>query len=128
MEVVSQRILLVGGDEDLEYSLSSLIHTVGYQLRRAVNKKEALDCVRAEVFHLIFLDLQADTREVEIIPEIKNLCPGADVLVLSEDPTSETVAHAFQNGASGYLKKPLEPSEVINYLKRKHRGDFDNGS
>lgn len=126
MGVDRPRILLVGGDEDLRSSLASLLKSAGYQVDCAAQKWETFTRVQQAEYDLIFLDLLlSDRRELEIISEIINLRPDADIFVLSGDNDIETKAQALQAGARGYLTKPVEPPEIIQdiqkILRDRHR-------
>ncbi len=128
MGVNRPKILLVSRDEDLRSSLASLLKSAGYQVDIAAKKWETFHQVHLVEYDLIFLDLLlSESRELEIISQIKNLRPEVDIFVLSGDQDAEMKAEAMQAGARGYLNKPIEPREIIQDVKRilmdHHRED-----
>jgi DNA-binding NarL/FixJ family response regulator len=60
---------------------------------------------------------EATRRVVDAVPQVK-------VLVLSASDAPSQVVAAVRAGASGYLLKTAQPSEVLDALDRVHRGEM----
>jgi NtrC-family two-component system response regulator AlgB len=65
------------------------------------------------VFDLVFLDLRLGVDNgLDFLPAIKAESPWAQVIVITAYASIETAIEAMKRGASDYLPKPFEPSQV----------------
>ncbi len=84
----------------------------------AASAEAALAAVRRESWDLLVLDVALpDKHGLEVLKEVKLLRPTLPVLMLSLYPEREFALRAIKAGASGYLTKDLEPSEVVSAVK-----------
>lgn len=80
---------------------------------------ETLAAVRREPWDLVILDLSfPDKHGLEVLKEIKLLCPSQAVLMLSLYPEREFALRALKAGAAGYLTKDRAPSELLKAVKQ----------
>ena len=59
---------------------------------------------------------------VETLREIRKLHPTTRVLVLSVHPEDQWAVRALRGGASGYLTKDHSPDQLLDAIRRVHRG------
>ncbi len=81
--------------------------------------KEARELYRNQSFDLFILDKHlSDGLGVELIPEIRTLQPASAILIVTSDPTLESIAHAIESGATDYLvKSPTLTTEIIGRVR-----------
>ena len=89
----------------------------------AANGREALDLVRAGGIDVLILDVSMpDQNGVDVLLGIKARAPELPVLILSSFPESHYATALLKQGASGYLNKECEPSEILAAVRMLARG------
>ena len=79
-----KKILIIDGDDMLGRLLEKVFCRSGYCVRLALGAKEALEILRNEYFHVIFIDLGLiKTKEFDFFKLIRNLSPSAFIYALS---------------------------------------------
>ncbi len=90
----------------------------------ALNGKEALDLVEAKSPDVIIMDIaMPDMDGLEATRQIKLRWPKTQVLVLTMHRSDEYFFEMLKAGASGYLLKGAETSELINAIHVVGRGE-----
>jgi len=90
----------------------------------AVNGKEALERTKELNPDVILMDLLMPVMDgIEAIKQIKAEIPEARILVMTSFATDEMVFPAIKAGALGYLLKDSDPDELVNAIRRIHRGE-----
>ncbi len=85
---------------------------------------EAIDRAREAMPELILMDLQLPTVSgVDAIRRIVEDTPHVRVLVLSASGEEEDVLEAVKAGAHGYVLKSTESDELMEAVRRVHRGE-----
>ncbi|WP_372722962.1 two-component system response regulator [Novipirellula sp.] len=106
------RILLVQSEPVLSELMSFRLQLLGYQIERVGTGGEAIDRIRTEPPHLVIVDTALhDGDGLEWLSRLRGEF-GAEVfsvLVVSLDPSLETVERAFYAGAQDYLITPFDP-------------------
>jgi DNA-binding NarL/FixJ family response regulator len=73
---------------------------------------------------VVLMDLQmAPMDGIETTRRMRELYPGVEVVALTSFAEKERVRAALDSGASGYLLKDSEPSEVAAAVRSAHRGE-----
>jgi len=62
-------------------------------------------------------------RGVDAIPGLREVAPGARVIVLTVSEDGDDLAAALRSGAAGYLLKTIERDALIDSLRRAMRGE-----
>ena len=123
------RILIVDDVADNTGSLSRLLRRAGYAICISItDPAEALAKFAAIQPDLLLLDWHMEPLSgLEFIQELKNRVPRGElppVLVLTADISPETRREALAIGATDFLSKPLDASEVLlrirNLLQIRH--------
>lgn len=85
----------------------------------ASNAAEAFDKATGDSWDLVILDVHMPGRGgIEVLADIKKLCPRLPVLVLSMYPESEYAVRALRAGASGYLNKGGVTRELVEAVRK----------
>jgi CheY-like chemotaxis protein len=127
------RILIVDDRENNITVLSQILGRAGYAICISItDPAEALAKFAGIQPDLLLLDWHMEPLSgLDFIEELKNRVPAEDlppILVLTADITPETRREALAVGATDFLSKPLDPSEVLlrirNLLQIRllHRG------
>jgi DNA-binding NarL/FixJ family response regulator len=86
---------------------------------------EAIEITRKEDPGVVVMDIQMPEMDgVEATRAIKERSPEAKVLVLSSSDDRTQVLEAVRAGASGYLVKSAEPSEIVEAVRLVHQGEL----
>ena len=119
--------ILLAEDED---HIARLIHfklsKEGHDVTIARNGKEAIDSLKTKKWDLIILDVMMPIfdgwevlKNVRSDSEIKNL----PVLMLTAKGQQKDKVNAVQLGATDYLKKPFDPNELAQVVKKLTGGE-----
>jgi two-component system, NarL family, invasion response regulator UvrY len=89
----------------------------------AGNGREALELVRRGDVDVMLMDLSMpDQSGVDALQAIKARAPDLPVLILSGFPEQHYATTLLRQGASGYLNKECEPSEIAEAIRTVARG------
>ncbi|WP_442508929.1 response regulator [Novipirellula sp. SH528] len=106
------RILLVQSEPVLSELMSFRLQLLGYQIELVGTGGEAIDRIRAKFPHLVIVDTALrDGDGLEWLSRLRGefKADQFSVLVVSLDPSLETVERAFYAGAQDYLITPFDP-------------------
>ncbi|CAG1020253.1 Response regulator UvrY [Methylococcales bacterium] len=85
----------------------------------AANGQQVLDWLKREQFDLLLLDLtMPDTNGVELIEKIHHQNSRLPILVLSMHEEAQIAIMAMQAGASGYLTKDSDPTQLPAAIRK----------
>ncbi len=85
--------------------------------------KLALERVAAAPPDIVILDLGLPGLSgADAIQAIKKACPGTEILVFTVMEDDDQVFASIQAGASGYLLKDAEPSQLISSIEELNAG------
>ena len=122
------RVLLADDQPLLRHSLAMIIDnepdlTVAGE---AGNGAEAVTCARATRPDVVLMDVRMP--RVDGLEATRRICTDRElaatrVLVLSMFELDEYVYAALRAGASGFLLKDTRPAELIDAIRRTHRGE-----
>jgi len=114
------RILLVVVESALADVTRFRLELLGYQIDVAESGSEALTKVRNKIPELLIVDTTLrDGDGLEWLSQLRGefKAERLPVLVLSLDPSLETVERAFYAGAQDYLITPFDPVTLENKVE-----------
>jgi DNA-binding NarL/FixJ family response regulator len=89
----------------------------------ASNGEETLAAMRNAIVDVVLLDVSMPgTPFIETLKRLREDHPTVRVLVLSAHPEDQWAVRALRAGASGYLTKDHSPEQLVDALRRVHRG------
>jgi DNA-binding NarL/FixJ family response regulator len=92
-------------------------------IAEACSGREAIDLVRTQALDVLLLDLDMPGQSgIDALTMIKAKAEHVGVLVLSGYPEHQYAVPLIRNGASGYLNKACEPSEICTAIRRVAQG------
>lgn len=113
------KILVVDDDPKMCDSLRALLSLSDYNVQTRKNLKDALDSLSNTTYDIILLDLQLEEHSGFAVMdslEEKNL--DTRVIVITGEQSEKKAITALKKGATDYLKKPFEPNELIESIKK----------
>lgn len=118
-------VLLIDDDTSLRRSLRLALETLEHRVTEADCGDRAKQLLSHTVFDVAFLDLRLGTEQgLDLLPELLQLAPGLDVIVVTAYATIETAVEAMRRGAFDYVPKPFTPQQlrlVLDRSRRMHR-------
>lgn len=114
------KILLVDDEPDILEFISYNLRKEGFTVTTASNGVEALQIARAQVPHLIILDVMMPGMDgIETCEEIKKIPVLQQVLVAFLTARGEDYSQiaGFDAGADDYIAKPIKPKVLISRIR-----------
>jgi two-component system invasion response regulator UvrY len=85
--------------------------------------QEVLAKVATEPWDVVLLDISMPGRNgLEVLQQLRHLCPALPVLVFSMHPENQYAVRAFRAGAAGYLTKDSLPEELVTAIRKIVQG------
>ena len=101
--------------------LASAFH--GAQFVEAGTGDEVLSVLRNSHCNALVLDVNLPGRSgVDVLREVKRLCPDTPVLMLSVQPEDQYAVRCLKAGASGYLNKDSAEEELVRAVHKVMSG------
>ena len=111
------KILLVEDDGQIASYLGELLRAEGFDTQIAGSKKEAGECLLAQDFDLVLLDVSLpDGNGFSICAEIKREYE-IPVVFLTASGDEYSVVAGLDMGADDYIAKPFRPRELISRIR-----------
>ncbi|WP_125152332.1 response regulator transcription factor [Clostridium rectalis] len=121
---INNKILVIDDNEDICTTIKSYMQNYGYDIKVALNYKEALKIIN-EGFNLIILDIMMpgmDGIEFCTLIREKVSCP---IIFVSAKVLEEDKLEAFSVGGDDYITKPFSLKElkarIESHLRREQR-------
>ncbi|MCA9899962.1 MAG: response regulator [Anaerolineales bacterium] len=113
-----QKLLLVEDDPNLRSTMSVVLQRAGFGVETAVSLLAAREQLQTKQFDLILLDLDLSGESgLPLISEVRTFHADTQTIILSAQISTTLQQKAFRNGARGYLVKPLDPIEIIIFVR-----------
>lgn len=115
----SAPILIIDDDRIFALMVSKKFKDAQLSTEIAANASEAREKIQSNPPQLILLDLHLpDTSGIDFVQEIKKLLAHVPILMVSSSGDTSHVVKAIQNGASDYIKKPVDFEELLSKSKQ----------
>jgi two-component system nitrogen regulation response regulator NtrX len=115
---VSRRILVIDDEQGIRAALGQLLEYEGYEVRTIANAVDGIAEYQKWRPHLVFLDVKmAGMDGMEALKRIREIDPGATVVMISGHATIRTAVEATQLGAYEILEKPLDTDRILVMLR-----------
>lgn len=109
------RVLVVDDEPDARELLQEFLTGKGYEVLTASDGEEALQRVKAERPHLIFLDVRMPKMDgLEVLKRVREIDQEVGVIMVTAVKEEDIGRQALQLGAFDYITKPLD----LKYLEQ----------
>ena len=118
-------ILIVDDSKALRMYLSEILKELDTRITETSNGVEAFNLIQKNKFDIIFMDINLPGKSgIDVIKKVRNSLniKALPIIVITELERDELIKEAFEVGANDFIRKPLNPVEVIARLKVR----FDN--
>jgi DNA-binding NtrC family response regulator len=113
------RILIIDDDQDFAASLKLMLESENYQPLLAHSEEEALESIGKNVVDLALIDIRlGQDNGIDLLVKLKKIQPDILCVMITGFGTMETAIQALKYGAYDYLRKPINPGELIVSLNR----------
>jgi DNA-binding NtrC family response regulator len=107
------RILILDDVLAAVKAIEKILVKKGHQIFGYTEEDEAIDHVRSKPVDLAILDIKLKHRDgVQILAEMKEICPDLKVIMLTGYPTHETATKSAHLGADAYCIKPIDRQDL----------------
>jgi len=114
-----RKLLIVDDEKDFVLSLTDVLESYGYIVEKAHSGKSAIEKVREFGPQVTLLDVRLGNESgINLINRLKEEVPGLLPIVMTAYATADTAIAALQEGAYDYLRKPLNPMDLLAKLDR----------
>lgn len=124
---MSDYILIVEDDNEINHMLSALLQSSGYMTQSAYSGTEALLYLEKQETRAVILDLMLPGMAgEELLQKIKERDPALPVIVASAREDVQTRVELLRAGADDYIVKPFDTEELLARLEvalRRSGGD-----
>jgi two-component system nitrogen regulation response regulator NtrX len=115
---VSQTVLIVDDELDIQSSLSLALRDEGYHVLVATLPDEALEILSKEVVDVGLFDIWFPKGDgIDLLKKVRQSYPRILPIMMSGHGTIEMALSAIRLGAYDFLEKPLELEKVLVVLK-----------
>ena len=118
-KINKRRVLIVDDEKDFVLSLADILESYDYIVETAHNGKGAKDKIKEFQAEVALLDLRLGRENgINLIFELKETAPKLLPVVMTAYATTDNAIEALQEGAYDYLRKPLNPMDLLATLDR----------
>ena len=117
---MSGRILIADDAGFMREMLGEILGEAGYTIvAEATDGAEAVELFKEHSPDLVTLDIVMPRKSgLEALSEIRELDPGARIVMCSALGQEQLVEDAKEAGASDYVIKPFKPAQVLDVIER----------
>jgi two-component system nitrogen regulation response regulator GlnG len=113
------RILIADDEDSLRWVLEKGFRGAGYQVTAVKDGTTAFAQIETGPFDLILLDVRMPGMDgLTLLKRTRELCPDAQIVIMTAHGTMETAIQAMQQGAYDYLAKPFDLDEALLLAER----------
>lgn len=112
------RVLVVEDEKDLNSIICSKLVKEGYNVDACYDGQAALDYMEAENYDGAIIDIMIPNKDgITVLREMRNAGIQVPVLFLTAKTETQDIVRGLDAGASDYMTKPFEFSELMARLR-----------
>lgn len=113
-------VLIIDDDVEILTSLRSLLERNGFRVDTAKNGREAMMRVCDGFYNLALIDIKLpDMDGTELLLAFQQLGLNMKKIVITGYSTEKCAIDSLNLGADGYLKKPVMPGKLLEFMANK---------
>ena len=119
------RLLIVEDEKQICDTVAKSLYAAGYEVDTCYDGEEAFECILAENYDLILLDLNLPGMDgMEILKELRQRNEETKVLILSARGQIADKVEGLDAGANDYMEKPFHLQELEARIRSLTRRKF----
>ena len=112
------RILVVDDDENIRIVFKMNLENRGYEVDSAANGQEALDKASRRFYNIALIDIKLpDMEGTALLNTLNEKLPKMKKIIVTGFPTIENAMKAVNEGADGYILKPVKMEALIEIIE-----------
>jgi DNA-binding NtrC family response regulator len=112
------RILVVDDDEYIRTVFKMNLEDRGYEVDSAANGQEALDKTNRRFYNIALIDIKLpDMEGTALLNTLNERLPKMKKIIVTGFPTIENAMKAVNEGADGYILKPVKIEELFQIIE-----------
>jgi DNA-binding NtrC family response regulator len=116
---VRLHLLILETDTAVRSACAEIAVSLGYAVQSTGNLAEARSHLRGRAADILLVNLPPHSDQgLELITEVKLLCPNIAVIVMTISDSINVAVEAMRCGAADYLTKPFGVDELSSVLER----------
>ncbi|MDF2880948.1 MAG: response regulator [Clostridiaceae bacterium] len=113
-----KRVLVVDDTKNIKNLLTTCLTVNGYSVLTASNGFEAIEILKTNKVHLVFLDIKMpELSGTEVLKRIRGMGIDTPVIIMTAFATVKNAVECTKLGAVTYLQKPFTTDKVKSVLK-----------
>ncbi len=112
------RILIVDDDENIRMVFKMNLEDSGYEVDSAANGQEALEKASRKFYNIALIDIKLpDMEGTALLNTFNEKLPNMKKIIVTGFPTLENAMKAVNEGADGYILKPVKMETLIETIE-----------
>lgn len=113
------KILVIDDEPSIRLTLTEFLSAEGHQTIALETAEPALDLLRREPFDVVVCDiLLPRLKGTEFLPKLHAEFPDVRAILITGQPSVDTVAAGIRGGAFDYLVKPIHKEDILRVVSR----------
>jgi two-component system, sensor histidine kinase and response regulator len=118
-ELSTDKILVVDDEENVLFTIATILEQEGYQVDTASNGETAIEKLNHEIYDLVLTDMRMDyISGLDVLEHVHKLSPSTISIVLTGYASFESAIAALRKNAYDYLIKPCIIEDLKHTVKR----------
>ena len=112
------RILIVDDDESIRKTIEAILKREKYIVETAANGREAIEKTQVNFYNLALIDIRLpDMEGTKLLAAMKDTTPKMVKIIVTGYPTLQNAIEAVNEGADGYILKPMKIDQLLKKIK-----------
>jgi DNA-binding NtrC family response regulator len=113
MTTFGETILVVDDDPYIQEALGDRLESLGYQVTRASDGKQALECIDHQDPQMVFLDIEMPgMKGLDVLREIRAREKEFPVVMITAYGSVDLAVEAMKEGAYDFIPKPFKANHI----------------
>ncbi len=117
---MAEKILIVDDDATMVNLLSTVLEFEGYETRKALSGKEALESIDGDPPDVVLLDIMMPGMDgFEVLARLRGNASTEKlpVIMLTARTEDKDIFEGWRRGADEYVTKPFDPRDLVETIK-----------
>ena len=112
-------VLIIDDEPTIRMLLTHILELEGYEVLQAKDMTKGMDALKKSKAEVVLCDVfLPDGNGVEMVPELKALSPGSNIILLTAHGNIPDGVQAIKNGAFDYIVKGDDNRKIIPLVSR----------